>query len=192
MSQPTKPCKCSPVEVGEPDIRGEIGQGEGRQQPAVFLAGLLAHRVGPLPAWRATHLSAVVQGRPAPLLNGFGVARELDRLRLDERGGGLLALAPAATVHRDILRATAIDPGVGGALEQHPMCCLVEPMAGADRALGPRLLGPDGVSVSVALEQAHESERYEGVARGEARASASPGASGRVPALGWRACSRLT
>jgi hypothetical protein len=34
-------------------------------------------------------------------------------------------------------------------------------MAGADRAFGPRLLGPDGASVSIALGQAHELARRE-------------------------------
>ncbi|HWY89396.1 MAG TPA: hypothetical protein VNY31_01875 [Solirubrobacteraceae bacterium] len=68
----------SPVEVGEPEIRGEVGQGEGRQQPTVFLADLLAHPVMPAAGVAGDPPQhVVVQGRPAPLLAGFDVAREL-------------------------------------------------------------------------------------------------------------------
>jgi hypothetical protein len=114
------------VDVRESDVLREVAQRVGGQQPAVFLARLLAYRVASAAGMSGDPCKRVsVQGRPAPLLSCFGVSRELDRARLGERRGELLTLTPSETVYGDVARSSAVDAWMGGALGQHACCCLV-------------------------------------------------------------------
>ena len=67
-----------------------------------------------------------MEGGAATRLRCLRVARDLDRARLSERRGGLLALAAVTTKDDDVAAAPAIDTGMARALEQHPTalpCC---------------------------------------------------------------------
>lgn len=77
------------------EILREIAQRVGAQQPAVFLARLLADRVASTAGIPDDPGERVgVQCRSTPLFPCFGVACQLDRTGLGERRGELLALAP--------------------------------------------------------------------------------------------------
>jgi hypothetical protein len=90
------------VEFGETQLGGEVAQGEGDEQAAVFAPGRLAYGVLAAAVVGADPgESVIVQQRAGALGALFCLAGDLQRTSLGEARRRLFALAPNTAIDRD-------------------------------------------------------------------------------------------